>query len=381
MDKETAIIDSIVKEYADASTQPGNFEATKKAIESFCAAENLEHSGVWHFANGMREVRAIDKDNTRRAIDLQYVIRVMAYTKCAQKLGTELKPEEQSYFDLFKDVSGCEVFAIKNGDWIYLNNPTTHAIVEVDGNITLSNPSGPAIEFADGSKTYAVDDVFNVPEWVVLTAGPDMDPKAVLGLENVDHRRIAIEKIGIERLVSCGKLVDEVGDRKLYNLADLFEGERAMYLSMINPSTGDVHVEGVDNKCESVKEARDFRAGVEGWNPLFIDGVVQEGGNLEQQQQGDVCFQWLPGGVPEDAPKLKTKALLSDENQKRHIVDCVVRGDSERQYLKARKKILTVKHPEHNDTELPMFEAGGCWTCWAVVEHDHVNDILRAVVD
>ncbi len=369
----------IDREYAAvvaASTKPGNFEAAKELIEGFCKAENLEHSGKWHFARGMRDVREIDPDNTRRAIWLQYYIRILARARCVKDVDEIWQEGDVELIDKYSPLSGCEIFTMSNGDFIYLDNPVKHEVVEgTDGSMRLHCEDGPAIEFADGSKLYAIDDI-NVPEWVVMTPADEMDVKEVLGIEDVDARMIALRKVGLDRCLDGARRVANGGEYVLYDLAHLFDGQKALYLDMVNPSSGEHHLEGVDNDCETVADAIRFRAGRD-WNPCEIDGVKREGGDAGQYQQGDVLIARVEE-IPSDLPILEGRGLLSSDNQRRHVAKGISRlsGSDEKQYVVADEG-WEIVHPEHGTQKIPA----GKWEVWGVVEVDHITGILRTVVD
>jgi hypothetical protein len=73
------------------------------------------------------------------------------------------------------------------------------------------------------------------------------------------------------------------------------------YLKMTNPSTGDIHVEGVDNSCNTVRDAIIFRNNLRGYT--LVDNVNEETAKKDPNyataqhyyQQGDVVM--LPQGA------------------------------------------------------------------------------------
>jgi hypothetical protein len=410
---EQEIIEKHYNRLAEQSTQPGDFDAVKKQLNSFCEAEKLEHSGEWYYAGGMRHVRAItniigefSKDETkmkkelkklkkvtdknpvfsgevedkfssiRKQVDQQLIIRMCAAIEILKETGKDLTEDERYIDSHFSNPKGAEVFTLENGDFIFLDNPTVHAIVENENGIILHCENGPAIEFKDGSKMYAIEDVWGLDEWIIMTPAEEMDPEKVLALENVDHRRIALQKMGMAKLIEKAVLVHEEGDRALYDFEELLGG-KSRYLKMVNASNDEIHVEGVDNSCDTVQESRNFRANRDLWKPLYIDGVTQEeDADANQQQQGDVCFEGQDK-LPTDAPVLKTTALLSSHTGGRHTISGgKLYGDEDTQYW-VTDKAEKVTHPQHNAN---TFEAG-VYKIWAVREMDHINGILRTVID
>jgi hypothetical protein len=129
-----------------------------------------------------------------------------------------------------------------------------------------------------------------------------------------------------------------------------------------------------------VQDALDFRAGGIRWRPCEIDGV-QQGNAPEpgQKQQGDVnCM--LVGAIPDGFEKVEVKTVLSDESQMRHSITGGVLhqkgSDQSVQYweIESSEKLV---HPEHGEVEF----GAGIWRLWPVVEYDHINDMVAAVVD
>lgn len=366
-------------EVVSASTSPANFERTKEIIEKFCADEKLTHSGVWHRARGIRELRELDPQNERSSISLQWRIRCIATSEAiAEADGSLLDDEQKKILDDFKGISGCEIYTMPNGDFIFLDNPIRHEVVEADnGRMRLHCEDGPAIEFADGSHLYAIDDI-TVPGWVVTTPAAEITPEQVLAIEDVDVRMIAMRKMGLAKMIAGAREIDRSGDYVLYDFEHVL-GTQAQYLYMINPTTGDHHLEGVDNDCITVSDTLRFRAGGRVWNPCKIDNVAREGGDPDQYQQGDVLIARVES-VPDTAPILGTEsmALLSSANQRRHVASGQTRveGDESRQYVTA-STMWQITHPEHGVIFIPP----GQWEVWAVVEVDHITGVLRTVVD
>lgn len=377
MDDQTIIdrSDARYNQIVEASTKPGDFEATKRLIEAFCAAEDLTHSGVWHRAAGMREVRELDPEGQRHPIWLQDCIMAVQCADVVRDVEAALGPDDLALVDTYLGLSGCEVFTLPSGDFIYLDNPTVHQIVEDDAGMRLHCEDGPAIAFADGSCLYAIDDIV-CPDWVVTTPAEALDPKAVLGIVDVDVRMIALRKMGLHRALDGAREVDSCGGYTLYDLAHLFDGNEAIYLDMVNPTTGEHHLEGVDNKCATVAEALRFRAGGRDWAPCQIDNTIMADGNVDQYQQGDILIarcDELP-----DEPILASRELLSSANQRRHVAKGItsLRGGEERAWVEA-KRAWKIVHPEHGEIDIPA----GAWEVWGVVEIDHLTGILRTVVD
>jgi len=119
---------------------------------------------------------------------------------------------------------------------------------------------GPAIEYADGNKIWALNGVV-VPQWLAETPWNKLDAKQFLNIDNVEVRREFIRKFGVEKLcMDLGsKIIDKQDDYELH-VIDL-GGNTGKWpcLKMLNPSIGVWHMEWVDKNCKTVKDAIKFR--------------------------------------------------------------------------------------------------------------------------
>jgi hypothetical protein len=143
----------------------------------------------------------------------------------------------------------------------------------------LHDDHGPAILYADGSCGYYLNGVRMVdkgkmlPE-LVTTEASQLDAKVIHSIENAEVRQEVIKKIGLDRLYNELK-TQTVDTFEQYELVDLklSEEETGRYLKMINPSTGEPHVEGVPNEALTVKQALMWRNGFE-LNQTYIKPKV-----------------------------------------------------------------------------------------------------------
>lgn len=372
--------DKIIEKSAMASGNYLFFEHTKNAIEQFLRDEEVEFSGVWHKAAGMRDVRRHGCEQDLVSLEILLGVRVLKYVDACIDLGEKLDSDERALYDQLKAMFACEIFVNKANEFIFLQMPVRHEIKVVDGSMSLSCDSGPAIEFSDGSKMYAKDDVFELPEWIIETPVDEMDPSKVIGIENIEHRAIAINKIGVTKLLDGATTIHEESYRTLYDMEHML-GRKALYLSMVNQSTGETHLEGVSNNSLTVQDARNSRAEPnapcdlleDAWKPLYIDGHVQESGNPSQRQHGDVCLQ-----IRDDAPYgidlLRQTVLLNKGS--RHAISGGKLYGNERQQIFVTCGTRTITHPEH-DTDT----VDGIFDIWRISEHDHTKNILRDLLD
>lgn len=137
--------------------------------------------------------------------------------------------------------------------------------ISLNANNQLHNEDGPALEYRDGSIEYRMNGI-PMPKEFILTPRMDLDPKEILRTRNADVRREMVKKIGINRILNqldC-KVNDEYGSYRLLSL-DLGDWRYRPYLQMLNPSTGDYHIEGVHPSCRTVVQALKWRNDLEHW--------------------------------------------------------------------------------------------------------------------
>lgn len=120
----------------------------------------------------------------------------------------------------------------------------------------LHNLNRAAIEYADGFKIYCMNGV-ECPEWLVETPASKLDPKEIMKIENAEVRKEAIKKIGHSKMFAelKTKIHHEFEDYQLIEFEGLYNKPYAPFLKMINPTTGEIHVEGVSQNCRTVQEA------------------------------------------------------------------------------------------------------------------------------
>lgn len=147
------------------------------------------------------------------------------------------------------------------------------------------NDSGPAILYADGWSIWALHGTL-VPEELVMTPAEKLNPAKLATYTNAEVRKEFVKKIGVGRLESMGKLIDEnkgslrsiatggivqkkgsgsrYSDYKLIDMAKVIDSEAdsdfyAPYLFMTCISDGERHAEGVHEDCHTVEDALNWR--------------------------------------------------------------------------------------------------------------------------
>ncbi len=134
---------------------------------------------------------------------------------------------------------------------------------------SLHKDMGMAIEYNDGFGVYALDGI-RVKREYAMTPANEIDCRLVLKEKSVDVRRVLINKIGIERLLSelDAKVIDKDDTYELVIL-DLDDDRQRPFLKMRNPSIDAIHVEGVPPDIRTIVDALAWRNGFNlgGWIP------------------------------------------------------------------------------------------------------------------
>lgn len=138
----------------------------------------------------------------------------------------------------------------------------------------LHSESGPAIAYAGRGdlKIFALNGIV-VPEWLAVTHSSKIPISRYTELENADVKMEFVKKVGVERMLETGKMIDSYkeypkedwwnkSEYELWDMSHLFEGvEYAPHLKMKNQSTATYHVEAVHPRCRNLKQALKFRFG------------------------------------------------------------------------------------------------------------------------
>jgi len=143
--------------------------------------------------------------------------------------------------------------------------------------IVWHNESGPAVVLHNGAEYYYLSGV-EVPVHLVTSPPEDITLEEILGIRNVDVRRAVIDRVGLHRVLNDTNSREI--DRATLRIGDIDVRYRLMevdlrglvvadtrwprtnasrYLWMENPSTGDIHMEGVPNTANDVLDAIAWR--------------------------------------------------------------------------------------------------------------------------
>lgn len=122
-------------------------------------------------------------------------------------------------------------------------------------------------------------DGLNVPQWLYETPKEKLNPAQLKEIENVDVRTVFIKKIGIEKFIQQGKIIDSYENypdnewwvKSEYKLIDMnkillkpFSRQKenldyAPFLCMKNQTTGEYHLEGISPDCKDLYDALKMR--------------------------------------------------------------------------------------------------------------------------
>ena len=172
------------------------------------------------------------------------------------------------YVDAIAMLSDSEIAVLEPNDGI-----------TIDSRNRLSNPDGVAIRYP-GRDMFVLENMPVEPSFVTRKR-EDIPVQDILGIENVDVRRAVITRVGNEifnRKLAEGDNVQVLNKKDSYELLRIkinVAGGRGgatsvdgIYLRMVNPSTGAIHVEGVGPECRTVEDAIKWRTGKDrDWNP------------------------------------------------------------------------------------------------------------------
>jgi len=141
-------------------------------------------------------------------------------------------------------------------------------MVHLDSEGLFHNEDGPAFISATNQKSYLIHGqlvppkLFEAPEEL-----SDQQVRRLIEIPNVTTREVVLEKIGIARALRALKVIklDHWREYTLYTTPyNKYRGAIsfkifANCLTMVNPTTGKLHLEWVPQSCKSVKAALKFR--------------------------------------------------------------------------------------------------------------------------
>jgi len=202
------------------------------------------------------------------------------------------------FYDFFKQVLNLDKQTSKlEGLWLLAQSANwaiplkhicwvseRHNILRRDNDGRLHCADDIALAYPDGWGVYALHGVRMKPEYV-LTPADKLDTEIILKEGNTEVRRELIRKVGIERIISKAKVVDNWNNYRLLDFAKFYDDESYVpFLLMVNPSTGGQHLERVSAECKTVEQALNWR------KPEALQRIPVSDNGEDWYQQGDVCI-------------------------------------------------------------------------------------------
>lgn len=132
----------------------------------------------------------------------------VSYYKFAEAIGVKNKEKDQILLDLFNDLcQSCGWLFCYENEILICNRPSK---VNLNENRVLHCGSGPAMEFRDGFKIWALNGI-RVTQYIVETPSEKLDVSLIATEKNVELRSEILKKIGVDRYVikAGGKVIDK----------------------------------------------------------------------------------------------------------------------------------------------------------------------------
>jgi hypothetical protein len=122
----------------------------------------------------------------------------------------------------------------------------------------MHSDEGPALEYEDGFKIFTLNGV-TMPEEIMGRPKEQVSASEILELKNAEQRMQGMKYLGLGKFFKelNSKVLDTKGGYELL-LVEL-QGEMCEHLKMVNPSTGEIHLEGVKPGIKTVDEALAYR--------------------------------------------------------------------------------------------------------------------------
>ncbi|MCX5787544.1 MAG: hypothetical protein NTX64_03385 [Elusimicrobia bacterium] len=176
----------------------------------------------------------------------------------AQERGAFLEPFARAF------EAGLFLLWVTRAEVIACPRPVVHLLAG-----RPHNPAGPAIEW-EGAARYWFLHGAEVPDDLVTTPADQFNPRRILHETNAEVRKEIARKVGMQRIAKAfgTTTIDRESSYELLLLR--IDGMRCVYLSMLNPSTGERHIEAVHPSCRSVAEALAWRNGGLFGSPLRL---------------------------------------------------------------------------------------------------------------
>lgn len=189
------------------------------------------------------------------------------YCFVAQQLDVKCDELHQLVEDVVKN---CGVFATFEGLYIVSDRAVNLCFNE---NRELHNEHGMAQEYKDGTGVYAFEGT-RLPAWLFEVPKDQIDVRRVLGIQNATVRLVAQKFLGMDKFLDAlGYAVIDVDPNE--EGAELIEIDmgpefgKQRFMKMVNPSTGEIHVERVKVTDQTTTD---------GWKTRLPDYILDKYG-------------------------------------------------------------------------------------------------------
>lgn len=173
----------------------------------------------------------------------------------------ELDVEHDDLTDIVTDVVSNTGFYIPyDGCYLMSERPVEISFNEQN---QLHNEHKPALLYKDNTGVFAINGT-RLPMTVLNKKNSPEIAEVVMKISNVTARVIAQRFVGMDKFLSVlkPKVIDKSKTEAGLALIEFsLEGTKQRALKMVNPSTGEIHVEFVSPKAKTVTEADAFRQG------------------------------------------------------------------------------------------------------------------------
>lgn len=301
IDKLTPEQEALIPIYRDKwikiglSTEPTNRKRAESVIPAYYAAGKLKAPKYIVWAKSPMETTylysvftsssffpSISEAQFEKAIADDTVVELCKQIAPNQKLtfnsnyiGGNLWAGWQAFYDFFKSAVGVEGLDIiqptldlsQDVGWIM---PWEELVILTEKPTSLyrnnrgqlHSEDGKAIEWSDGFGIYVLNGV-DMPAELMVKGKSGITAADVMKLKNVEQRLQAMKYVGIQNFYKSVPMLvvdsgmDHGAPARLIELT--IEARPMRFLEMTNPSTGELHVEGVPNELKTVSEAFQFR--------------------------------------------------------------------------------------------------------------------------
>lgn len=189
------------------------------------------------------------------------------YDFILNELFEEEIPNYQSFIEYNKALEHIHSF-IPFKDIVFISDNPVELNLNSDGR--LSHIDKPAMMYEDGYSLFYINGV-KIDKKFIEIPKEEIKSEDVLAIQNAEERMQVMKKVGLGRFFDSleKKTIDKQDDYELMLVK--LNDEDCEFLKMVNPSTGEIHLEGVAPNTKTVSDALAWRNGLEYWiNPLQL---------------------------------------------------------------------------------------------------------------